>query len=472
MPTIFWVWLLLIILRVASEHNIKIKKPKLSWLPKLRQKTKVLRRRAVLRRLYKNQFRYAYFSNVDSRDFAWRVRRFYREIEADVHEDHRFIYYLLRSMVSQDHVILALLSRWNASYVNMLRPLYYWYQKEGQNPISNWKGKKVDNYWNFVCAMLDYLFPGYKVPVLINDIWHGWYYDDAKDFTAFFAGEEERKKLEQLEPDNFMFRLYFHLKKGRSLRDFSNLKEKMSKRTAGFLVQTDERTFHNAYWMALFKSEGGQKERADFLFSINMEYANAAFWKGFFRVVAQAEKEACDTQELIMLVELLQLMKFNNEDPIGCSGPIVKELAGSMPNFTLRKRGLVALKRKLFRIAPFKYRSIEGMQDSYTFVGKDEQVYQIIRLQSRGELVAEGDALEHCVGSRDYHWSCWSGESSIWSMRALEKDGNFKRLITMEIHQKELVEIGGYENRYPDEAEKAIIIQWLELIAAKLGVNI
>lgn len=92
---------------------------------------------------------------------------------------------------------------------------------------------------------------------------------------------------------------------------------------------------------------------------------------------------------------------------------------------------------------------------------------EFIQLRTLLELVKEGNKMKHCVGG--YAYECGTGASSIWSVRAISKTGNTKRLLTIELIEakKKIDQVYGKCNRHPTHQEKRIVKAWKEQFELK-----
>ncbi|MEZ5477932.1 MAG: PcfJ domain-containing protein [Thiolinea sp.] len=85
--------------------------------------------------------------------------------------------------------------------------------------------------------------------------------------------------------------------------------------------------------------------------------------------------------------------------------------------------------------------------------------WQFVELTSSRILDAEGEAMQHCVGSYDYY--CYSGEAVVFSLRY-----NNQRCVTLELEPDsgDVVQVYGYANRDANEREQRVIAQWLQRV--------
>ena len=92
--------------------------------------------------------------------------------------------------------------------------------------------------------------------------------------------------------------------------------------------------------------------------------------------------------------------------------------------------------------------------------GKSRKIYMITELTNSYELLAEGQAMAHCVAS--YAPSCVQGRVSIWSLRVVDPTGREDRLLTLEVSNLEskIVQARRKFNALPSERELAILRRW------------
>ncbi|MFO0942759.1 MAG: PcfJ domain-containing protein [Pirellulales bacterium] len=97
----------------------------------------------------------------------------------------------------------------------------------------------------------------------------------------------------------------------------------------------------------------------------------------------------------------------------------------------------------------------------------NHKAWTIRELLSQADLNAEGKKLRHCVSS--YSNSCMSGHCSIWTLE-LQTDSGIEKLITIEVRPilKQIVQARGRLNRYPTEAELAVIRRWASVAGLRL----
>ncbi len=76
--------------------------------------------------------------------------------------------------------------------------------------------------------------------------------------------------------------------------------------------------------------------------------------------------------------------------------------------------------------------------------------WHVMELLTHRELVEEGRDMHHCVAS--YSRSCARGATSIWSIRLEDREGYFRRVMTVEVHngRRSIVQARGVCNKSPN----------------------
>ncbi len=91
---------------------------------------------------------------------------------------------------------------------------------------------------------------------------------------------------------------------------------------------------------------------------------------------------------------------------------------------------------------------------------ESRRIFAIDELLSSIELIEEGRAMGHCVGS--YAAACSSGRSSIWSLTVIEPWGKVTRLLTLEVRNadRQIVQARRNLNMAPGPKEMMILVRW------------
>ena len=106
--------------------------------------------------------------------------------------------------------------------------------------------------------------------------------------------------------------------------------------------------------------------------------------------------------------------------------------------------------------------------DDFYFVDAENEKHVIKQLLTTRELYIEGEELHHCV--YNYASSCIFSNRFIFSLRLL-KDGDEKKLITIEVSNRTIVQAKGLYNRYVESKELEIIKCWAQEKGLTLSVS-
>lgn len=102
-------------------------------------------------------------------------------------------------------------------------------------------------------------------------------------------------------------------------------------------------------------------------------------------------------------------------------------------------------------IAPFRLE--EGLAESW-------RAFTITEHLSSRELIEEGRAMGHCVGT--YEQSCASGRVSIWTLKVTDAWGQQSRLLTLEVgnQNRQIIQARRKFNKSASPKELAILGRW------------
>lgn len=91
------------------------------------------------------------------------------------------------------------------------------------------------------------------------------------------------------------------------------------------------------------------------------------------------------------------------------------------------------------------------------YINGEEYIFDLIT--NARDLKKESQAMRHCVFS--YLDSCANGQTSIWSAKKWNK-ANFAHYLTIEVVNKEIVQVSRISNIRPTKQDRAIVRQWAE----------
>jgi hypothetical protein len=202
------------------------------------------------------------------------------------------------------------------------------------------------------------------------------------------------------------------------------------------------------------------------------------FWMSYFRFLI--EHPMIDPRQIGPLADFIHSQKFEARQVPGDRPGEFRVEPPPQPGFSFRGRTPETLMRQmgewhqsLGRIKTL----VGGDYEAASFAGFDvtrhagpfPRHYAIRQLRSAADLIAESDALSHCVSS--YHWSCLRGDCTIWSLSRRDGDtGPYRRMVTVEVSDEGLIcQARGLANRDPDSEEISVIQAWAS--AARLQVS-
>lgn len=99
----------------------------------------------------------------------------------------------------------------------------------------------------------------------------------------------------------------------------------------------------------------------------------------------------------------------------------------------------------------------DGLDDGQ---GGGRARFRIKRIGNPVELLEEGAAMAHCVFT--YVVRCRTGANTIWSMTREVEEGVARRVLTIRLCGRQVVEIGGLANRAARDDELALVRKWCE----------
>jgi len=139
--------------------------------------------------------------------------------------------------------------------------------------------------------------------------------------------------------------------------------------------------------------------------------------------------------------------------------------------YSLKGRNLQSLTRQMRdwhyelarvkRMGNAKWEGIPVEDAEFELDGQPGNTWFINQIKTSKDLAAEGTAMHHCVYS--YQSKCISGQSSIWSVRRLQrkKGLNPERALTLEINENgAIIQIRGFANRAARVEELEAVRHW------------
>ena len=243
-------------------------------------------------------------------------------------------------------------------------------------------------------------------------------------------------------------KLFIYFLKGGRLRDYQKMAVSMDRKASHELRNlktSDKLEFWEYFFVAQLISEGVTYEFAREVFrnirGINVDYN---FWATTMTLLYKKG---------LTIRHVNELMDYINDEVFVQNKKI---------DFKTKKLGnLISDSRKWHNKhkelkVPKKLLRKSFISDFYF---KDEETFVIKQLLNTRELFLEGDFLHHCVYT--YANSCIFTNRFIFSLRIITEMAE-NRLITIEVHNKSVVQAKGLYNRLAERKEYEIIKKWAE----------
>jgi PcfJ-like protein len=314
----------------------------------------------------------------------------------------------------------------------------------------DWTPRSHNTYRQFH-ALVRHLVARYDVPTFMNTAW-----------------------LEGLTPQGVLHQRWFiHVAQGQNIRTAAGLPIPLTRKQAHHYLQApDDFDVLRAFRWAQVIDLGGSERLVRSLLPtrIATEFAHDEFWVAVLRwLVAQP---MLDPVHHGPIIDYLHHHRFVASVPNpNAHLPGEPRLVPAQPNLNMKGRtaetllrSVTAWHRGLGReragnetcwppsgIVPFR---LEEGQD------ENRRVFTIAELLSSRELIEEGRAMGHCVGT--YARSCAAGHVSIWSLKVTEVWGQETRLLTLEVwnQNRQIAQARGKFNKTARRRELAILGRW------------
>ena len=300
-------------------------------------------------------------------------------------------------------------------------------------------------------------------------------YDVPAFMDAAWVGDDVDFKLHQ--------QWFVHVGRGENIRKAPGLPVALTKMMAHHvLLAPDDCTINRAVRWGQLRGTGVPERIARGVLGSRLgnEFFGAEqeqFWGSVFNFFAL--HPTIDPNQVGPVIDYLHNQKFVPAGPVNVGGAFVQQ-GPPQPGLSMKGRtpeGLVqqvdAWHRQLRRVRRGGgdvawgsclipgYDRIEGE-------APNQRRFFIVELLGSGELRAEGTAMHHCVGT--YAWSCQSGKTAIYSFRADEGTGPYRRLtVEVDVRRREITEARGKYNAMPTEVDKRILNAWATTARLSLG---
>jgi hypothetical protein len=326
-------------------------------------------------------------------------------------------------------------------------------------PFEEWEPRSHNAYRQFH-ALVRHLLALYDVPTFMNSAW-----------------------LEGLTGPGIVHQRWFiDVAQGRNIRTSHDLPVPLSKKQAHIYLQApDHFDVLGAFRRAQILDFGGDDRLVDSVLStrIGTTFLNEEFWSSVFRwLVAHP---MLDPAQHGPIIDYLYEQKFVASVPNPEAHLPGRPLrVAPQPNLTMKGRNPETLLRSVAewhrRLGRVKAGAVVLWRQTGIALfsheegrGESRKVYTITELIGSDELIDEGRAMGHCVGS--YAESCASGRVSIWSLQEGDTFGQRTRLLTLEVsnQSRQIIQARRRHNELPGPKEMAILGRWA--VASGLSIS-
>lgn len=368
----------------------------------------------------------------DRKDAARRVLFMLADRRSELLREHRYIEVLIR----------------------MAEHYAFWRREpESWHPRSHNLGRQMS-------SLLRHLFADYPVPAFFDSAW-----------------------FENPRIDRFARRWFIHIGRGENLRTATGLPFPMTKRMSHWVMQsTSDLSVAQALRWGQTRACGGSDRLARAVAASRLSrsdnVSHEEFWLSVIRFFC--DSPMLDPRQVGPIIDYLQAQRFEPAEPRIVDGRLVPADGPPQPNLSMKGRTVGSLIRQveawhrtLDRTASgrdlvWARCSIAGFDRVEGEIGNQRRVV-IVELTSGQELIAEGRAMSHCVGS--YARSCAGGRVAIFSLRVDAGGASMERRMTIEVTvtSRTIVQARAKRNAKPDPVSIRVMRAWAAQVGLQIG---
>ena len=313
-------------------------------------------------------------------------------------------------------------------------------------PVSNWAGT-TSSWRPAVTSLAHHLVCEYKVPAFLAA---SWYASDS-------AADDKRK-------------WFIAHSRGASFRSLDRPLTMTRKMEHVFLTSEDHLSIEHAMRKAELVSLGMPPEFVKVILSTRLatDLRHGEFWRTVWMFLV-ANVDDMDPAQIGPMIDYLQTVRHDRITVKTQDGTM--ELEPPLPAFSMKGRTL----KSMLRLMQAWHRSLGASSGGLSWSRSPFQplLYEepsqdgsemprrwyMVELTNSAQLRSEGAALHHCVAS--YASRCFSGTSSIWSLR-LWRGEKVHPMLTVEVDQKRraVIQARGYANRAVAGKPLRILQDW------------
>jgi hypothetical protein len=337
-------------------------------------------------------------------------------------------------------ILLKYLHKINPDFLN--KPLYFngicniiHFKNHWIRNIYRWKSKTNNTYRQFT-ELIKYLFDKHNdAPLFLIKSW-----------------------LDPIANSEFNGQyIFMHIGAGKNIRTCKFLPVPLNKKEAKYFYTTPEGySINGALRRCQIFALGGNSRIVKGVLRTYLlnSFTADSFWKTVFEFFIK--NPMIDTEQYPNIVDYISHIKF-------ADNAIYRhfKIKGRSPYNLFREMNVWLLSRKrienLQKVnwTPFK------INNYYYEIKKDNKLkkYKIEQIINSDDLLHEAKVMDHCVFT--YLFSCYKGKTSIWKMAEENENGDFKKLLTIELKNDGFInEIRGKCNRSFNREEYEIIKEW------------
>lgn len=367
------------------------------------------------------------------------------------------------------HFLKSILRPGNTQILSSPRALYtiFCCHKHWLRLPERWQPDAYKNFakvhsWEDKCRLLledllQYLFVKYSMPAFMNKAW---------------------------QTNNHKHLMWFiQMGKGQSVRDVKDFPANMTSKMAHFFMQAPP---YYSIDKALFYGQvcgwGGNDALCDQLQGVALQHIqnDGDFLRQVVQFFAQYPN-LVENNKVALVINFINVYKYQGQRVYIREKGIVDRPAAN-PKFSLKGR----TEKSLLRIISEWQRSMKLLAENFNglltywtireipdfeyWSESQKCKYKITQLINSYELWQEGNLMRHCVGS--YAQKCMNGNSSIWAMTKVNKQGEETKCVTIELCREGVVrEVKGKQNRTPIESEVKVIREWTNKVDISLSID-
>lgn len=270
---------------------------------------------------------------------------------------------------------------------------------------------------------------------------------------------------------------FIFVAQGGNIRKASDLPFPLTKKMAHYMMQApNDYTVDDALRWGQIHGLGGNERLVKAILGSRIGrfshgQVNGEFWQSVIHFFVN--NSMMDMNQLGPIVDYIHAQKFQPQEPVIVDG-FARQLGPPQPNFSMKGRTVESLlrqteawhkqiNRRTRRGRTLNHYSWDlcGIDGFYKVEGKapKQRIFTISELFNTKQLLEEGRAMGHCVGS--YGHSCKTGRCAIFSMTR-DIGAGIERLLTIEVspHTRQIKEARMKRNDPPNQECRKILEQW------------